>query len=121
MSYEICLSATYVFYDSCSGHHVPSAEMAQLTVLSVYHHRLLSCLIPLYCVRYSDWLRAARSGDRIPVVARFSPPVQTCPGVHPASHTMGTGSFPGVKRGRGVTLTPHPLLVPWSRKSRAIQ
>jgi len=32
---------------------------------------------------------------------------------------MGTGSFPGVKSGRGVTLTPHPLLVPWSRKSRA--
>ena len=33
---------------------------------------------------------------------------------------MGTGSFPGVKSGRGVTLTPHHLLVPWSRKSRAI-
>ena len=33
---------------------------------------------------------------------------------------MRTGSFPGVKSGRGVTLTPHPLLVPWSRKSRAI-
>jgi len=25
---------------------------------------------------------------------------------------MGTGSFPGVKSGRGVTLTPHSLLVP---------
>ena len=25
---------------------------------------------------------------------------------------MGTGYFPGVKSGRGVTLTPHPLLVP---------
>ena len=36
------------------------------------------------------------------------------------SYTMGTGSFPGVKSGRGVTLTPHFLLVPWSRKSRAI-
>ena len=31
---------------------------------------------------------------------------------------MGTGSFPGVKSGRGVTLTLHRLLVPWSRKSR---
>jgi len=30
--------------------------------------------------------------------ARFSSPVQTCPGAHPASYTMGTGSFPGVKR-----------------------
>ena len=28
--------------------------------------------------------------------------------------------FPGVKSGRGATLTPHPLLVPWSRMSRAI-
>jgi len=31
----------------------------------------------------------------------------------------GTGSFPGGKSSRGVTLTPHPLPVPWSRKSRA--
>jgi len=41
-------------------------------------------------------------------------------GTHPAFCTMGTGSFPGVKSGGGVTLTPHPLLVPWSWKSRAI-
>jgi len=54
------------------------------------------------------------------VGARFSTPVQTDPGAHPASCTMVTGSFPGVKSGRGVTLTPHPLLVPWARKSRAI-
>ena len=33
---------------------------------------------------------------------------------------MGTGSFPGVKSGRGPTVTPHSLLVPWSWKSRAI-
>jgi hypothetical protein len=44
--------------------------------------------------------------------ARFSAPVQTGPGAHPASCTMATGSFPGVKSGRGLTLTPHPLLVP---------
>ena len=43
--------------------------------------------------------------------ARFSAPVQTGPGAHPASCTMGTGSFTGVKSGRNVTLTPHPLLV----------
>jgi len=42
------------------------------------------------------------------------------PGSHPASCTKGTESFPGVKNGRGVTLTTHPLLVPWSCKSRAI-
>ena len=33
---------------------------------------------------------------------------------------MGTGSFPGVKSGRGVRLTPHLLLVPWSRNGRDI-
>jgi hypothetical protein len=39
--------------------------------------------------------------------ARFSAPVQTSPGAHPASYAMGTGSFPGLKRpGRGVH--PHP-------------
>jgi hypothetical protein len=32
----------------------------------------------------------------------------------------GYGVFPGVKGGRDVTLTPHPLLVPWSWKGRAI-
>ena len=38
---------------------------------------------------------------------RFSAPVQTGPGAHPASCKMGTGSFLGVKRpGRG---TDHPL------------
>ena len=52
--------------------------------------------------------------------SRFSAPVQIGPGAHPASRTVGTASFPGVKSGRGVTLTPHPLLVPWSRKGRAI-
>ena len=44
--------------------------------------------------------------------ARFSAPVQTGPGDHPTSCTMATGSFPVVKSGRGVTLNPHPLLVP---------
>jgi hypothetical protein len=65
--------------------------------------------------RYSDWLRAGRSGDRIPVGARFSAPVQTGPEAHPASCTMGTGSFPGARCGRGVTVTPHPLIVPRSK------
>jgi hypothetical protein len=31
---------------------------------------------------------------------RFSAPVQTGPGAHPASYKMGTGSFPGVESGR---------------------
>jgi hypothetical protein len=46
--------------------------------------------------------------------------VQTSSGVHPDSCTMGTGvPFPGAKRGRGVTLTTHPHLVPRSWMSRS--
>jgi len=64
-------------------------------------------------------LRVGRSGDRIPVGARFSAPVQIGPVSHLAYYTMGNGSFPGVKRPeRGVE---HPLHFcrGW-RKSRAI-
>jgi hypothetical protein len=47
--------------------------------------------------------------------ARFSARVQTDPGAHPAYCTMDTGSFLAVESGRGVTLTPNPLLVPRSK------
>jgi hypothetical protein len=47
--------------------------------------------------------------------ARFSAPVQTGSEAHPVSCKMGTGYFPGVSCDRGVTLTPHPLLVPRSK------
>ena len=40
-----------------------------------------------------------------PVLGPIQPTAQWVPGL-----------FPGVKSGRDVTLTPHPLLVPWSRK-----
>jgi hypothetical protein len=72
------------------------------------------------CLCLCDWLRDGRSGDRIPVGARCSAPVQTALGDHSASCTMNTGSFLGLKSGRGVTLTTHHFLVPWSRKSRTI-
>ena len=52
-------------------------------------------------------LRAGRSGIKSQWGRDF-PPVQTGPGAHPASCKMGTGSFPGVKCGRGVLLTTHP-------------
>ena len=54
--------------------------------------------VPVAGSRYSDSRRAGRSGDRIPVGARFSAPVQTGPGAHPASYTICTGYFPAVKR-----------------------
>ena len=46
-------------------------------------------------------------GDRFPVGARFSKPVQNGPEAHPTSYTMSTGSLPGVKRPeRGVDHPP---------------
>ena len=39
-----------------------------------------------------------------PVGVTFSAPLQTGPGTHPTSYTMGTGLLPGVKRG-----VDHPL------------
>jgi hypothetical protein len=46
---------------------------------------------------------------KIPVGAKFSTPVQTCPGAHPASYIMGTGSLSWGYSGRGVALTTHPI------------
>jgi hypothetical protein len=75
-------------------------------VLKERYHSL-DCELHLYIYIYIDWLLAGRSGDRIPVGARFFAHVQTGPEAHPASCTMGTRSFPGVKRpGRGADHSP---------------
>jgi hypothetical protein len=62
-------------------------------------------------------------GSNPGVGAIYSAPVQTGPGAHPVSYTMGTGSFPGVKRPwRGVDRPPHlapRLKKEWSYTSTA--
>jgi len=58
--------------------------------------------------RDSDLLRAGLSGDRIPMGARFSAPVQTGPRAHPASYAMGTGSLPGGKAAGAWRWPPTP-------------
>jgi hypothetical protein len=48
---------------------------------------------------------------------------RTCPDRPWNPHSLlynGYRVFPGVKSGRGVSLTPQPVLLPWSWKSRAI-
>ena len=63
------------------------------------------------CNWYSDLLQAGWSGDQIPVGARFPTLVQTGPGAHPASYTMGTGSFLGIKwPGRAIDHPSHLVL-----------
>jgi len=50
--------------------------------------------------------------------AKYSAPVQTGPGAHPATYTMGTGSFPGLKRPvRYVGHPPH--LAPRLKKEKS--
>jgi hypothetical protein len=77
-------------------------------LIYVYHTCPFLYCGPGYLCRYSDSLRAGRSVDRNPVGASFSASIQTDPGTQPASYTMDTGSFPGVKRPfRGVDHLPH--------------
>ena len=79
--------------------------------------RNFNCIIygPVSVIGVATFDGLHGSGIESRWVARFSAPVQTGPEAHPASCKMGTVSFPGVKCGRGVTLTPHPLLVPRSK------
>jgi len=81
-------------------------------------HKEVTCICDT--VRYVRLAKGWTFRGSNPVGARFSASVQTGPGAHPASCILGTGSFPGLKSGRGVRLTSHTLLVPWLRKSRAI-
>jgi hypothetical protein len=63
--------------------------------------------VPGWLSQYSDWLQAGRSGIESRWGARFFTHIQAGPEAHPASYTMGTGSFLGVKRlGRGADHPP---------------
>ena len=68
--------------------------------------------VPMLMGRDSSVGIATRYGRDGPAIesrwgARFSAPVQIGPGPYPASHTMGAGSFSGVKRpGRDVDHPP---------------
>ena len=65
------------------------------------------CVVFWHAMRCSVLAIQDRIIIRVPVGARFSAPVQTGPWAHPASYSVGTGSFPEVKRpGRGVNPTP---------------
>ena len=116
MLYE-CKIYNFVYIEICVT--VLALKVKKLYEMVVYEDQLCVKGGPGSSVGIATELQAGRSG----IESRWGrdfPPVQTGPGAHPAFCTMGTGSFPGVKCGRGVLLTTHPLLVPKSWKSRAI-
>jgi hypothetical protein len=77
-----------------------------------------SYILPGRFSQYSDSLRTGRYGNRIPMEARFSTPVQTGIVAIPASYTVGTGSLSGIKRtGYGVN---HPTYLAFSLKKAYI-
>jgi hypothetical protein len=89
----------------------------ELSCLGYYYYYYFYYYYYYYLVWYSIVARRDNvvgsanhygSRYRIPVGARFSAPVQTGPGAHPASYTIGKGCFSRVKRpGREVTNPPH--------------
>ena len=88
------------------------------------HLRFRACFLytllwsgPGQLSRHSYWTRAGQSGDRIPVEARFSAPVQTGPGAQSASCAMGIRFHLGSKRpGSGVPT--HRYLAPRLKKEQ---
>jgi len=124
----IKLMETFVLYKLCSYCHFLCHRSVLLSTFSPYAlqdlYGYIDVSVRKFCglggsVDIATELRAGRSGIKSRWGRDF-PPVYTGPRAHPASCKMGFGSFPGVKCGRGVLLTTHPLLVPRSWKSRAI-
>ena len=96
---SVCVCVCIYIY--IHTHIPPSIRLSTYICLSV-------CL-SIYVGCDSDLLQAGRSGYRFPVRARFSALIQTGPGVHPSSYTMGTGLLCRGKGGRCVALTPTPV------------
>ena len=63
-------------------------------------------------IQYSDSLPVGKSNDRIPVGARFSGPVQTGRGTHPASSTVGIVSLSREVKQPGNDVDSTPLSSP---------
>ena len=92
--------------NSTSSHLCTMKQLVSLSLWPLpYYDDLIRDMdgTPRWLSRYSDTLRAGRFGIESRWGVRLFAPVQTDPGTHPASCTVGTGSFLGVKwAGRGV-------------------
>jgi hypothetical protein len=74
------------------------------------HHLLSLRTYDVQLSRYKDSISDERSENRIPVGPSFSAPIQTGPVAHPASCTMGPGSFSGLKAAGTWPLPSTPCL-----------
>ena len=87
-----------------------------------YRQFRLSEVFHMFCLsvnQYSDSLRAGRSGDRIPVGARFSSPFQIGSGAHPASWRIGTESLSRRVKRRGNDVDHPPNGAPRLKKEQS--
>jgi hypothetical protein len=91
--------------------HTPKNHVDYLTFRSLYNTHMQNATIetgPVQLSRYSDWLRAGRSGDRIPVGGRDFPHLSR-PAMGPTKlHVQGYRRFPGGKERRGRDADPSP-------------
>ena len=74
-------------------------------------------LLLKHSVKLRHFIATGYGLDGPGIESRWGEIFRTCP--HrpwgpPSLLYNGYRVFPGVKSGQGVTLTPHPLLVPWS-------
>ena len=93
--------------------------------VSKFPSSLLSYVCVCVCVWGGGSVVAIATGyglDGPGIESRWGEIFRTCPdGPGPTQPSVQwVPLFPGVKSGRGVTLTPHTLLVQWSWKNRAV-
>jgi len=104
--------------------HPPAQWVPGLSCLDLTENTYSSVLLSVEMGRVAQSVQRLATGWTVrgsnPCGGRNFPHLSRPALGHTASWTMGTGSFLGIKNGRGVTLTPRHFLVPWSWKGRAI-
>ena len=109
------------------GAYSPSSPKAQRKVLQDIHIIIVHCTKITLCPTLHIFPKVFSKAYIVSTVRGLNPGggeiLLTCPDGPwgpPSLLYNGYRVFPRVKSGRSLTLNPHPLLVPWSWKGRAI-